>query len=100
MGNLKGTGRVKNPMTTDEYFGDTDNKRFYDTMTFGQVALPEAVLWESGKEYDLKVRVKLKGKKIEGKEEENTFEILGVAALDNNVEKLTPEQDKFKKLLG
>ena len=99
MGNLKGTGKVKNPMTTDEYFGNTDNKRFYDTMTFGQVALPEAVQWETGKEYDLKVRVKLKGKRIEDGNEENVFEILGVASMSDQI-KLTPEQEKIKNILG
>ena len=96
---LKGIGK-RFQRTSDEYFGDTDNRKYYDILTCGISDLPEADDWEAGQEYDLKVRAKLKSKKEIDGNAELVFELVGVSSLEEDVKEETEQQKKIKKILG
>ena len=95
---MKGIGKTYQ-RTSDEYFGTTDNKKFYDIMTCGLNDLPEADKWKAGQEYDLKVRAKLRSKKEGEDGTELSFELVGVSSLEEEYDDETPEQKRIKKIL-
>jgi len=95
---LKGIGKTFQ-RSSDEYFGNTENKKFYDIMTCGLTDLPEADKWKAGQEYDLKVRAKLRSKRESEGDTELSFELVGVSSLEEEMDDETPEQKRIKKIL-
>ena len=77
------------------------NQRYYQHIEFNNIDIPSLDEWESGREYNLEIKVKLI-KKTE-KANDNVvgeFEILLVKDDEENKEEYTPEQIRIKKILG
>ena len=96
---LKGIGKTYQ-RSSDEYFGNTENRKFYDILTCGISDLPDADGWNAGQEYDLKVRARLRSKTEREGDTELSFELVGISSLEDEKEEETPEQSRIKKILG
>lgn len=97
MGRTKDTGRTYLP-TADEFYGDTYNKKYYQTVMFDSSELSDIDEWEAGKEYTMVIKAKLKSKTMrEDGVVEGNFQI--VSTKEGGKDFYDEEQERYVNLM-
>ena len=100
MGKFKNANLKSNIRHPDDLQKISDNAEILQVLTFTNEQLPEMEDWESGRTYQLKLRVKQIRKIIGSNNEvESDFEIVAVKTDEEKEDELTPEQKRVKRIL-
>lgn len=80
---------------------ERDNVERSQRINFNNEELPEIEDWNTGEEYEVKLKVKF-NKKMEGTNNEQVgwFDITAVSAMEKEIPDETPEQKRVKKIIG